>query len=127
MPETPSKEPPAWSVTCLCAAWCGVCREWQSEFLQLARSRPDLHCAWIDVEDEDDAMGDVEIETFPTVLVAHRDVVRFFGPIPPSAGGLQRLVAGLQQSIPQPFADPRGEATSLFARLQPLVFTRAGV
>ncbi|CAA9428964.1 MAG: Thiol-disulfide isomerase and thioredoxins, partial [uncultured Ramlibacter sp.] len=66
-----------WQVICLCAEWCGVCREWNAVFDELASRYPAMRFDWVDVEDESDAMGDVDIETFPTMLVAHGGRVRF--------------------------------------------------
>ena len=86
-----------WWVVCLCAEWCGVCREWRDAFSQAAASHPQFRFAWVDVEDEAEAMGDVDIETFPTVLIAHENRPLFFGPILPSAAQLTRLIASLLQ------------------------------
>lgn len=102
---------------CLCAEWCGVCREWNGIFEQLAVTHPQVRFDWVDVEDEADAMGDVDIETFPTLLVAQGTQVRFFGPVQPSAVQVARLLDSL-------LADPRGasgngaEAGALLHRLQ---------
>jgi hypothetical protein len=104
-----------WWVICLCAEWCGVCREWRGIFNEAAAGHPGLHFAWIDVEDEALAMGDVDIETFPTLLVAHGDAPRFFGPVQPSAAQLARLIASLAEA-PQPAREP-AEARALLARL----------
>jgi thioredoxin 1 len=91
-------EPPArhdrW-VICLCAQWCGVCREWRNLFEQAAAAQPELRFAWVDVEDEAAAVGEVDIETFPTVLVADGDRPLFFGPVQPSAPQFSRLLASL--------------------------------
>lgn len=123
-PVTQSR--PSWQVICLCAAWCGVCREWLPVFRQLAQDRPGIQFAWIDVEDEDEAMGDVEVQTFPTLLIAKGGQPLFLGPVPPSAVQTLRLVDRLQ-ALAEP--DP-GSATAaaggLLGRLQPLL-PRAGV
>jgi thioredoxin 1 len=84
-----------WWVICLCAEWCGVCREWRDAFTQAAASHPELRFAWVDVEDEADAMGDVDIETFPTVLIAREGKPLFFGPVLPSGTQFTRLIASL--------------------------------
>jgi thioredoxin 1 len=84
-----------WWVICLCAEWCGVCREWRDSFLQTAAAFPQLRFAWVDVEDEAEAMGDVDIETFPTVLIARGNQPLFLGPVQPSGTQLQRLLASL--------------------------------
>jgi len=84
-----------WQVVCLCAAWCGVCREWGPAFDALRESFPQVAFAWVDVEDEADALGDVDIETFPTLLVAQGDQVRFMGPVQPSSVQVARLLESL--------------------------------
>ena len=85
-----------WWVICLCAEWCGVCREWRDAFTQAAAAHPELRFAWVDVEDEADAMGDVDIETFPTVLIAREGKPLFFGPVLPSGTQFTRLIASLR-------------------------------
>jgi len=103
-------------VICLCAEWCGTCREWRDLFDQAAADHPQLRFGWIDVEDEAAAMGDVDIETFPTLLIAVGARPLFFGPIPPSLPQFSRLLA----SLLQPQAAPSGitsETPDLLARL----------
>lgn len=91
-------------VVCLCAAWCGVCRDWRPAFEQLARSQPGWRFAWVDVEDEDAAMGEVEVETFPTVLLARGGRALFMGPVAPSAPALAQLAQRLQAQAQPPAA-----------------------
>jgi thioredoxin 1 len=105
-----------WQVICLCAGWCGVCREWQAPFQQAAQAHPGVHFAWVDVEDEADAMGDYEVETFPTVLIARGDTVCFLGPIAPSGAQLARLIGSLQAQPQAAAALPEGSA-GLLSRL----------
>jgi thioredoxin 1 len=88
-----------WWVICLCAEWCGVCREWREAFTQAAAAHPEFRFAWVDVEDEADAMGDVDIETFPTVLIAREGQPLFFGPVLPSGTKFTRLIASLQDAV----------------------------
>jgi thioredoxin 1 len=82
-------------VICLCAQWCGVCREWRNAFDAAAAEHPHVHFAWVDVEDEADAMGDVDVETFPTLLVATAGRPVFFGPVLPAAAQFERLLAAV--------------------------------
>jgi thioredoxin 1 len=82
----------------LCAQWCGVCREWREAFDTVAARNPQDRFIWIDVEDEDDLVGDLDIETFPTLLVGAADKVLFFGTILPSPELLRRLLASLDGS-----------------------------
>ena len=122
MKPTAAPAPHDWWVICLCAEWCGVCREWREPFEQLAAAHPDLHFAWIDVEDEAQAMGDMDIETFPTMLVARGDSPRFFGPVQPSAAQLSRLLASLVEG-PVPARD-LPQAAALLERLASAVLSK---
>ena len=123
MDSTGAPEPATWWVACLCAAWCGVCREWQPLFTEQARANRHMRFAWVDVEDEDDAMGEVDIETFPTLLVARGSEVLYLAPIPPSAKQFTRLLATLQaQPVPAPGLPD--DAGALLQRLQAQVLPR---
>ena len=82
-------------VVSLCAEWCGVCREWRAAFAGVAGRHPEGRFRWLDVEDESDVAGDLDVETFPTVLVARGDRVLFLGPVLPQAGLLDRMLASL--------------------------------
>ncbi|HEY0822546.1 MAG TPA: thioredoxin family protein [Ramlibacter sp.] len=114
---------PTWWVACLCAAWCGVCRDFLPMFTQQARANPHMRFAWVDVEDEDETMGEVDIETFPTLLVARGDQVLFLAPIPPLASQFTRLLARLQAQ-PQPDPGIGDEANALLQRLKADVLAR---
>jgi thioredoxin 1 len=80
-------------VACLCARWCGTCRDYVPVLDALARLHgAALHCVWVDIEDHADALGDIDVEDFPTLLLARGDSVLFFGPITPQPVTLGRLV-----------------------------------
>jgi thioredoxin 1 len=107
-------------VICLCAEWCGVCREWRKVFDAAAAHHPGVHFAWVDVEDEAEAMGDVDVETFPSVLVAAAGRPMFFGPVLPTAAQFQRVL----DAVRAPGAAPTGitpEVGELFPRLAGLL------
>ena len=80
------------AVLCLCAAWCDTCRQWQATFEAAARARPDLVFRWIDIEDEADALGEVDVEDFPTLLIGTARAARFHGPVLPLAGQIEKLL-----------------------------------
>lgn len=82
-------------VACLCAEWCKTCREYRAGFEALSQHYPQAAFHWVDVEDEADWLGDVDVETFPTVLVQRGETVLFFGPLLPQHGRLQRMLATL--------------------------------
>ena len=84
------------AVVCLCAAWCRVCDEFRPGFEQAAAARPTLTFRWLDIEDEADALGDLDVETFPTLVIGGRDgAVRFAGPVLPQPGQIARLLQSL--------------------------------
>lgn len=89
MPDTSS----SLLIVCLCAQWCGTCRDYRPLFDALAAARPGLQWRWLDVEDEADRVGEVDVQTFPTLLIADAaGGLRFAGPVLPRASDTQRLV-----------------------------------
>lgn len=79
-------------VFCLCAQWCGTCREYQPIFDQLALQLPEISFVWVDIETQDDLLGDLDIENFPTLLIADaQSRARFAGTVLPHAETLQRM------------------------------------
>jgi len=82
-------------VICLCAGWCGVCRDYRAVFDEArATFGAAADFRWIDIEDEAALLDDIDVEDFPTVLIARGDRPLFFGPITPQPGTLARLVQG---------------------------------
>jgi len=82
----------AMHVFCLCAQWCGTCREYRPIFAQLASQLPDVRFVWVDIESHDDLLGDLDIENFPTLLIADaQGQARFAGTVLPHAETLQRM------------------------------------
>ena len=94
-------------VVCLCAEWCGVCREYESRFAPLQGKFPQARFLWLDVEDEADLMHPLDVENFPTLLLAVGNEPRFFGPVTPQPEMLERLIrAQTQDSTAPALADP---------------------
>ena len=81
-----------WIVACLCAAWCGTCSSYRASFDGLAARHPDKTFVWIDVEDQADVVGDLDVENFPTLLVQRGDAVAFFGTMLPDPKVADRLI-----------------------------------
>jgi thioredoxin 1 len=81
-----------WVVACLCAAWCGTCGSYRAAFEELAARHPDKHFVWIDIEDQADVVGDLDVDNFPTLLIQRGDVVAFFGTVLPDAKLAERLL-----------------------------------
>ena len=80
------------SVTCLCADWCGTCRDYQSAFRELGEAFADAEFTWYDIEDDADVVGDLDIETFPTLLIRRAGHVVYLGPVLPDPAHARRLI-----------------------------------
>lgn len=106
----------AWSVVCLCAAWCGVCRQYEPEFQALQEKFPQVRFGWVDVEDSEALMGDVDVETFPTLLIADGERAMFLGPLLPQVKVLERLLQSLMDGQPASSSLP-SEASALWQRI----------
>jgi thioredoxin 1 len=96
-----------WTVACLCAAWCDVCRGFRAPFEEIAARHPEWLMVWIDIEDQADLVGDLDVENFPTLLIQRGDLVAFYGPIQPEAKMAERLG---QAQAERSEADLRAEA-----------------
>jgi thioredoxin 1 len=79
-------------VACLCADWCGACREYKPLFDSLQRKLPNVRFLWVDVEDEADLIDPIEVENFPTILIASSEKPLFFGTVLPHIETLERLI-----------------------------------
>jgi thiol-disulfide isomerase/thioredoxin len=85
-----------WIVACLCAAWCGTCGSYRAAFDALAALHPDKVFLWIDIEDQADVVGDLDVENFPTLLLQRGETVAFFGTVLPDANVADRMVQAQQ-------------------------------
>ena len=86
------------TVTCLCAEWCGTCRDYRAVFdAAVAASAAACVPRWIDIEDEADLMGNVDVDNFPTLLISRGDEVLFFGTVTPHLSTLSRMLQTVSQ------------------------------
>lgn len=79
---------------CLCAAWCRACEAYAPLFASI---QPPWRARWIDIEDEAALVGDVDIETFPSLLLFDETTIRFAGPVRPDLATLQALLRASEQ------------------------------
>lgn len=96
---------PTW-VVCLCADWCGTCRDYRPTFERIAAAHPGLRFAWVDIEDHADIADDFDVETFPTLLVVGAQGTHFLGPLLPHPETLTRMLGA------PPAAQPSSETVS---------------
>lgn len=86
-------------VVCYCAQWCRTCQGFEVPFAALAEQFPMHVFVWVDVEEHEDLVVVEDLEDFPTILVQTKNGTVFFGPIPPFAEHIERL---LQQAPSMP-------------------------
>jgi thioredoxin 1 len=92
LPLRPAAETPL-LVACLCARWCGTCGAYRAVFDTLgAELGAQAQFVWVDIEDQAETLGDVDVEDFPTLLVARGEALLFFGPLTPQPATLARLL-----------------------------------
>ncbi len=103
-PPSPTSPTPL-LVACFCAQWCTSCRDYRRVFDELAAMHPALRFLWIDIEDEADLVDPIEVENFPTLLIASQGEPRFFGPLLPHRETLQRLLRAQLEAPGPPVAD----------------------
>ena len=91
------------TVICLCAEWCGACRDYRPLWSAHTSAHSSAHSAgalhlWVDIEDEADSLGELDIETFPTLLVLRGDRPHFFGPVLPQIEVVDRILQSVARS-----------------------------
>lgn len=98
-----SQLPITLSVACLCAQWCGSCRDYRQTFNAVASEFPHSRFRWVDIEDEAEIVDALDVENFPTLLIADGARALFFGVITPHKETLVRLLrahASLAEASP---------------------------
>jgi thiol-disulfide isomerase/thioredoxin len=83
---------PALIVACLCAQWCGVCREWRPSFEALATHYPQARFVWIDVEEAAETLDDGEVDNFPVLAVQRGAWLLHCDVLPQQPGTWARLI-----------------------------------
>ena len=89
-------------VACLCAEWCGSCRDYRRLFGALSATfGAAADFVWVDIEDHAGVLGEIEVDDFPTLLIAAGGEVRFFGPVMPHLQTAERLLrSALHLALP---------------------------
>lgn len=99
------------SVICLCAEWCGTCREYKPGFEQIAARFPDTGFVWHDIEDHAEYIGDLDIENFPTLVISHDASILYYGVMLPYPEHLARTL--------EAFFEQGSERCHAYARSNP--------
>ena len=61
---------------------------------------------WLDIEDDADICGDVDIENFPTLAIWRTDTLVFYGVSLPQEGSVARLIDALADEAPPASEEP---------------------
>src|SRR5690349_8135596 len=85
-------------VVSLCAAWCDTCNEFRGAFGRIASARPQCAFVWLDIEDDADIAGDIDVENFPTLAVFRHGRPAYFGVSLPHESTVLRLIDALLQA-----------------------------
>ena len=79
-------------VIALCAAWCDTCTEFRATFERIADARPGMVFVWLDIEDDSEICGDIDIENFPTLAIYRGARLLHYGVSLPQEGTVARLI-----------------------------------
>ncbi|MEO8936006.1 MAG: thioredoxin family protein [Burkholderiaceae bacterium] len=90
----------------LCAAWCDTCTAFRHGFEALASARDDVTFVWLDIEDDADLAGDIDVENFPTIAVFNEGRLVHFGISLPQQAIVGRLLSSLSDGARTISADP---------------------
>jgi hypothetical protein len=85
-------------------------------FAQLQTDFPHARFRWVDIEDEADLVDPIEVDNFPTLLIATHGHARFFGFITPHIETLRRLIQAQQDAAVPPLGN--ADIQALARRLQ---------
>ena len=110
MTSANSPSTPSLLVACLCAQWCGTCRDYRPLFDQLQAEFAAAQFVWIDIEDEADLVDPVEVDNFPTLLVVADGQARFFGTLTPHIDTLRRILQTQLSAERAPSVEPQVQA-----------------
>lgn len=111
-------------VACLCAAWCRTCDTYSEDFALLRKAHPGARFLWVDIEDDSELVDDLEVETFPTLLIGQGERLCFIGPVLPGPAAAQRLIQAavdnpaMSAASPSAPAGTTAAAQALLARLR---------
>jgi len=94
---SPSEARREFIVVCLCAEWCGTCRDYRPEFQALQAAFPDVEFRWIDIEDNASWTEELEVEDFPTILIQRDEWVLYYGTMLPHQSHLRRMIEVLRE------------------------------
>jgi thioredoxin reductase (NADPH) len=104
-------------VVALCAAWCDTCGEFRTAYERMAARRLDATFVWLDIEDDEAIVGDIDVENFPTLAIFRGTLPLHFGVSLPHETTIIRLVDALARDAAPAAASIDDAARRLPSRL----------
>lgn len=104
-------------VVALCAAWCDTCGEFRTAYERMAARRLDATFVWLDIEDDEAIVGDIDVENFPTLAIFRGTLPLHFGVSLPHETTIVRLVDALAHDAAPAAASIDDAARRLPSRL----------
>lgn len=86
------EEPGAIKILVVCADWCSVCRDYRATLSDF----PEFDINWIDINDFESLTDELEVETFPTVIIFNEVDVLFLGAVEPNINALTSLLSAVK-------------------------------
>ena len=102
---------PPMMVVVLCAAWCRTCGEFREAFSRIERDLPAAAFVWLDIEDEAEVVGDIDVESFPTVAIYRGGRAVHFGVSLPQEFVVRRIIEAFSGGTPGEIACPPAVST----------------
>jgi len=87
-------------VVFFCAEWCRSCREFRPVLEKMPSSYPQAAFFWVDIEDNSDMLGELDINKFPTLLIQQGDLVAFYSCIHPDTKLIERILQSMMEKSP---------------------------
>ncbi|NMG48212.1 thioredoxin [Azoarcus communis] len=103
-------------VVAFCADWCGTCRDFRPVLERLSAAHEQLGFLWVDIEDDAAVAGDIEVESFPSLLILREGRPVYFGTSLPLEEVVDRLIRSALSS-PVPLSPAPEEVWSFGALL----------
>ena len=105
-------------VICLCAQWCDTCCDYRIRFDEVRAKFRQAQFLWIDIEDEAELLHPLDVEDFPTLLLAVGKAPVFFGPVRPQPATLERMIRAQMDKGATASALANPALTELVARIR---------
>jgi len=79
----------------ICAEWCGVCRELKMSLPPTLKET----LTWIDLDNDEDLLEGLDVDSFPTLAVYRFDTWVFWGNVKPVWSIIERACATVSGSV----------------------------